>query len=466
VKAIELNYLQTRLRKLLDILPGVEPRDYIEYSENPQIERQINELFLRKEFKKALQIAQHEIESYPFSLETRLLLAKIYLAMNQHQNSLEVLEQTESFHPSDPDILRLKATNWVETKQFDKAQKVYQKIKDTKDVELLWEMGYCCENQNNLTGAISYYKQALSLDPSHNKSLNSLLAAMSSLGQISLLVDYLGEIARAKPLNAYGWFNYSAALLAVGLYDQAQECLRDALALQHRESLFASALANLLCYKGEFNQALDWYDEIEQFDGTSTPLLCLKALCLEMLNKPQEAHKLYRKATELNPGFGWGWYGMGKTLNTLQKYHEAIFFLKKAIVLSPSFSDFWFELGVAEREAENFASSFEAFLQATFLEDESPQPWLELAYTYYLCEMRSQALDTILDGLEVLPDSVELNYLAGAYLFLTGKIKEGSLYMQSAASMDIDKHEILFKYFPQLEHRMAFLKAILGVNTF
>ncbi len=464
---IELTYLQSVFRKLLDSLPSEVETYFIEYIENEAIEREINELIRTKDFKKAMKLVQSEVNKFPYSLESRLLIAKLYFASGQHRHSLIALEETESYHPFDTDILRLKASNWLSIKMFDKAQEAYKKLlsqESNPDAELLWEVGYCYESKNSLSTAASFYQKALQKDPSHHKSLNSLISCSTNLGQIELLLNFLQQQCSNEPLKAYHWYNYSAALLANAQYDEAEEGLRDALALTPDKVQFISALANLLCYKGEAQEALELYQEIEKIEKVSPSSLCLKAFCMEVLKKYRDALSFYRQATELDPHFPWAWYGLGKNLNLLKKHHEAIFFLKKAIVLNPSCSDYWFALGIAERDSDNFTAAQEALLQATYLEDESPNPWLELAYTYYLAEMKDQALDTIMEGLEVIPQSSELNYLAGAYLYLKGKIKEGSIYMQTAASINIDGHEILFKYFPELEYRLAFLKVILGVN--
>ncbi|MFN2568142.1 MAG: tetratricopeptide repeat protein, partial [Candidatus Dormibacteria bacterium] len=53
-------------------------------------------------------------------------------------------------------------------------------------------------------------------------------------------------------------------------------------------------------------------------------VVCLRALCLERLQQPQEALETYDKAAELDPELPLAWSGLGATLTKLGRLDEAL----------------------------------------------------------------------------------------------------------------------------------------------
>ena len=70
------------------------------------------------------------------------------------------------------------------------------------------------------------------------------------------------------------------------------------------------------------------------------------------------------------------------------------------------------------------------------------------------------AVSVAMSGLEEFPDNPDLFYYITAYLISAGQYKEAFHYLENALTLDFDKHEILYDFFPKLETQKALFKII------
>jgi tetratricopeptide (TPR) repeat protein len=86
-----------------------------------------------------------------------------------------------------------------------------------------------------------------------------------------------------------------------------------------------------------------------------------------------EAIQEYRRALEMNPGWGEGWWNLGTLLYEGDRYPEAIPAFKKVVELVPSAGPAWNFLGLCEFETKDYANSLEHLGKGLALGDDDPE---------------------------------------------------------------------------------------------
>jgi len=105
-------------------------------------------------------------------------------------------------------------------------------------------------------------------------------------------------------------------------------------------------------------------------------------------------------------------------------------------------------------------SCLSAYQEANMIDPENLTVWLEWSYVYYEQGDYEQALGLVIDGMDEMPDEANLYYYATAYLICDGKFREAFNFLENALTLDFDKHEVLYEFFPQLETQKALFKII------
>ncbi len=127
---------------------------------------------------------------------------------------------------------------------------------------------------------------------------------------------------------------YGCALSDVGLVDEAQKHLQNALRISPVYSDARNNLASVYLKKGMLNEAIACFNEIISRNEATADIYYNLAAALEMQKKYDEAIKYYAKSLEMNPEDPAANKRMGIALLAAGKTNEAIGYAKRACELT------------------------------------------------------------------------------------------------------------------------------------
>jgi tetratricopeptide (TPR) repeat protein len=102
----------------------------------------------------------------------------------------------------------------------------------------------------------------------------------------------------------------------------------------------------------------------------------------------------------------------------------------------------------------------DAYEEASKLEPEDKEIWLNWSYIYYEQGNHEKAIETLSLGFDEIPDDAEIFYRMTVYLIEAGRFKEAFNYLENALILDFDGHTTLFDFFPKIETQKALYKII------
>ncbi|MDA8109622.1 MAG: tetratricopeptide repeat protein [Betaproteobacteria bacterium] len=122
-----------------------------------------------------------------------------------------------------------------------------------------------------------------------------------------------------------------ALLLDQRRVDDAQRLLQEGLALDPKQTQFATVLARILAGRGDYSGALTILERAGPPARSDPDFDLLRATVLQRLSQHARAVEAYRAALQAAPDNGAGWVGLGISLEALERPAEALEAYRRAL---------------------------------------------------------------------------------------------------------------------------------------
>jgi len=151
---------------------------------------------------------------------------------NRHLGA-EDERSAEAFSPFDASSLVEKADEAMDKGDLQKALAIYSEanIKEPKNSETLFKMGYTLTQQNRDDEALEYYKEALELDPNNTYIHQAMASLYRKMGEYASSRNHLNKSLEIDSTNPITYYNYGNLLVDMKHFDEAKEMYEKAIKL-------------------------------------------------------------------------------------------------------------------------------------------------------------------------------------------------------------------------------------------
>jgi tetratricopeptide (TPR) repeat protein len=209
------------------------------------------------------------------------------------------------------------------------------------------------------------------------------------------------------------WFEAGLRLLQAGQLAQAEQCGRQALAIDqgHADSLH---LLGMLCIASkQYDLAIEWFAMAIRQKGDVADYFVNLAMALQRKERFDEAIRSYDRALMLNPAQIEIWLRMAELLQRQQRFDEAIKSYDRAVTLDNERADIWYRMGEILKQQKRNDEAILSFDQALKVKPD----YREAANASGLLQLEAkryeEALARFATSAEIDPDD------AGAFNFLS-----------------------------------------------
>ena len=415
-------------------------------------------------FNKALKASKIGFEQHPYSSEMMILKASALLSKGYMERAEELIDKAELFNPNDIDVVLLRV-QWLGLN--DRFQEAFQYLEekivlsDEEDkADLLFAMGGILQDWGKFNDAISYYEQAILLDPFNEEAIFELTFCMEIAEQQEQGILFFKSIIDKDPYSFQAWYCLGILYGKTDDFKAAIDAYEFAIAINDDFAPAHFNMGEILIEEEQYEKALEHFHKVLKKESPYPDLYYSIAYCLERLGKYGQAIEYYRKVSKINTFYDEAYYGIGKCLEAQDKPFEALHFYSKALKLDQNNPAYWLAKADTEYRTGNITSCLEAYQEAALLEPNNPEIWLNWSFVLHEMGNHSDAVGLIASGIDEMPDNADLYYRAVVYLIHEGKYKEAFNYLEKALVLDFDKHVVLFEYFPRLETQKALYKII------
>jgi tetratricopeptide (TPR) repeat protein len=217
------------------------------------------------------------------------------------------------------------------------------------DPEIRHLLGWCSMRQRRLDEAISYFREAIRLNPNAVPSLNYLGLVLLEQERLAEALDTFKAAVAADPTHIPALTNLSLTLCRVGFWDKAVLFLQEALRLNPQ-------YADAHHYLGYAYLMLNRVDDADRHVAMALTLkpgtagfLSTLGLIREKQRRPQEATQLFQQAVDADPELAEPWSNLGTIHAAVWgNYDLALRCFNQTLAIKPMYTTARYHRGIVE----------------------------------------------------------------------------------------------------------------------
>lgn len=426
---------------------------------------EIIEYYIEKgEFEIAQQACQFGREQYPFSVEILSQKSQLSILIQKVNESIVEIHEFFDENGFDENLLFILSSHYSQKGELKKSIQCLDKVKEefTESSELYYQYGASFFVSEKYSEAINYFKKSLELDVKNEDALYDLSFCFELEGKLEESIEFYKQFIDNDPYSCYSWYNLGVIYNKLFKFKEAINAFEYAYTIKND---FSSAYYNIgnsyVCLK-EWDKAIANFNLCAKYESPSADVYAKIGECYELKDDYAKAIENYRKAIELDPDKVSALMGLTNILHHQGKNKEAIHFINKCIILDEFNDTYWLLLANCEHNFGNETSALEAYEKSLDLNSNNIQAYNDYSHFYYDKQQFEDAFNVVLEGLNIIPDNSDLNYLAFVFGLKAGKYKESLPFLENALFLAPEKKEMVFKYFEDLDAQKAILRLIEG----
>jgi len=139
------------------------------------------------------------------NFDAQMEAASLYRQINRHEEEIKFYERAAQIKPNDLNLVVMLADTNFNLQRYEDAERWYQRALkiNPKNATVRMDLGltYYLRQPKDLDRAIAEYRQALKIDPRHEKSLQNLTVALIEKGDAGAARDSFKLLEQVNPNN-------------------------------------------------------------------------------------------------------------------------------------------------------------------------------------------------------------------------------------------------------------------------
>ncbi len=349
-----------------------------------QVETELAAIYQRQgKVKQALEHVEKALKLDPGYQEAHFLLAGLHVGLRQLKEATREYEHILKLDPENREARLFLATLYAQQRQFDKAILAIKDLlrQDPKLTVAHYYLGRVYLETGNLAEARKEFNQVLALEPGFVPAMFDLATALERDKQYSRALAIYRRILKKQPANSRAWINIGRLMLATK-------------------------------HLAEAHKAFDKVRELEKSDNVVA--LSVGVIYLEN-NLPDEALREFSRLLDQPRFKDQAHYFMGLALEEKEDSKAAIKEYRLVEKGSESYVSARLRLAFLLHRAGQRAEAWAILDEVKTLAPDQEDVYLTFSYLYEEEKQWDKGIALIKQGLEKLPQSVELNFRLAAF---------------------------------------------------
>jgi len=213
------------IRELLRQYENLKNGHSHSFIEEDAFEKIIDHYQEREDLVRAMEAAEIGSEQFPYSSLLLIKKADILLAYRRYKEALDVLEQASLLDSTDINLYILKTDAYLALDQQEKAvillEEALSFFEGEERIELLFELADVYDDYEDFDKVFDCLKLILEDDPNNEEALYKICFWTDFTGRNEEGIRLHQIIIDEYPYNELAWFNLAAAYQGLKLYEKA-----------------------------------------------------------------------------------------------------------------------------------------------------------------------------------------------------------------------------------------------------
>ncbi len=412
----------------------------------------------------ALRAADSGLYHHAFSALLHIRKAHILYDLNRMDDALESLDTASIFDPGDHEITLLKAEIYAGMGHPQQAFRMLKNALKMAEAEERSDIFLCmaeiAEENQNIDRTFDYLRKSIIADNSNYPALDRIWLITEMTGRYAESAELHERVTREDPYSAMAWFNLGHALNGMQMYKKAASAFEYAYLIDPQLDFAYLERANCLKLLGRFHDAgMCFLDAALNHREMRDSHFLMASDCFIEAGDYKRAKKYQLKAIKLNPENDAAFFSLATTCLHTGKFKEAMNAIGKAIYLEDSNPEYYLLKGQLWQELNNPEQAEQAFKEALQLAPGMLENWVELI-AFYIGEGRLNEASAMTEEAITFHEEAELYFIDAAIQWSLGNKNSFVSCLWDAVNMDESLFDIMFHYFPEMEHNEEVLSIL------
>ena len=311
---------------------------------------------------------------------------------------------------NEKNLILTRAQGAVISRDFPTAARLYKQLlkDDPSNVDYLKELGSIYVKNGEDAKAIPYYEQIITFYPHYIDAMTSLGAIYRRLKRYEESIEILERAVDEGRQSADVNYNLGFTYREMGNWDDAIEAFSSVVNENPSDVLAYNHLGAIYLEKKDYEKSIASFKRGLQIDPNHPILNYNLARCFSQAKMYSDSIRCYQNALKAKPGWVDAIKEFSNVLVKCQKSREASELVKHSIELHPNDTKLLGMLGHIYLDQYDYDSAEKTFKRAKKVDDHDIQILTGLAEALEKGEKPEEALETVLDALEISPEDKDL----------------------------------------------------------
>lgn len=425
-----------QMRELLRQYENLRAGKSHSFIEEESFEKIINYFEEKEELPRALEAAEIAVEQYPYSSTILIRQADLLLDVRRYRDALEILDKAALFGNCDINLYILKTDAYLALDEQENAVEVLEealtRFEGEEKIELLFELSDVYDDYEEFEKVFDCLKMILEQEPNNEEALYKICFWTDFTGRNEESIRLHQQIIDEYPYNELAWFNLAAAYQGLKLYEKAIDAYKYAIAIEEKFDYAYRNMGDAYIRLRKYKLAIEALEKVTELSKPEVVIYEAIGHCYDRLKNFAEARFYYRKASHLNQDDGKIFYKIACTYYNEQQWESCMKQLEHAIRIHKPQPEYNLLMGECKMELGLYKDAVQYFSNVVRVRPRNVAGWEALIRCLYKAGFIDEALEQVNAALEITGGKPLFMFYKASLLFAAGKTKEACLHLEKA----------------------------------
>jgi tetratricopeptide (TPR) repeat protein len=448
----ENSYREDReeLKELLIQYQNLKTGKSTSFIDEDSFDRIIDYFDDKEKLPEALEAAEIGLEQFPYSSQLMVRKADLLLASRKYREALEVLDKAIIFDSSDIDIYILQTDAYLALDEQQNAVDILQHalslFEGDDRIDLLFELADVYDDHEQFDKVFDCLKMILEDDPNNEEALYKICFWTDFTGRNEESIKLHQTIIDEFPFNEIAWFNLAAAFQGLKLYEKAIDAYQYAVAIDEKFDYAYRNMGDAYLRMRKFKDAIEVLEKVLELGRPEDVIYEAIGHCYHRMNNYAQARFNYKKASHLNPDDSKLHYKIATTYMQEEQWASAVKQLENAMRIHRNVMDYNLAMGECKMQLNEFKDAVVYFGNVVRSKPRNSRGWEALIRCLLKAGYTEEAAEQCLVALRLTEKKPIFIFYHSYILFTMGKSKEALLQLEDG----MEKAPKLLKKFVEM----------------
>lgn len=387
----------------------------------------------------ALEAVELGINQFPYSAMLLIKKADLLIATRKYHEALKILGHAGLLDSNDINLYILKTDAYLALDQQEKAVELLEnalsQFEGHERIELLFELADVYDDYEEFDKIFDCLKLILEQDPNNEEALYKICFWTDFTGRSEESIKLHQQIIDDFPYSELAWFNLGAAYQGLKLYEKGIDAYKYAVAIDEKFDYAYRNMGDAYIRLRKYKDAIEVLERVLELSRPEDVIYEAIGHCYDRLKNFAQARFYYRKASHLNQEDSKLYYKIACTYINEGQWSMAVKQLETALQIHKMQPEYNLAMGECKMQLDEYREAIQYFSIVVRQRPKNISSWEALIRCLYSGGYYEEALEQVIAAIKHTDNKpLFIYYLSAVYLAI-GKTKEGLLHLEKAMSM-------------------------------